>query len=596
MMRTHTCGELRRLNVGDKVKLTGWVHSRRDLGGVIFIDLRDRYGLTQLVFNADFFPEANKLANSLRHEYVIAIAGEVKARPEDMIKKDLATGEIEILVSDLQILTASEVLPFEINNEELINQTKENLRLEYRFLDLRRPKLQAMLKTKDEFFTFLRSYFHKHNFVEVQTPILANSSPEGARDFLIPSRLYPGKFYALPQAPQQFKQLLMVGGLDRYFQIAPCFRDEDTRQDRHYGEFYQLDMEMSFADQEDVFEIMEPLMKEVTKKFSQKKIINLTKDKKFIRLPWRQAMETYGTDKPDLRYGLDIKNISALCKNSNFPGFDEALAKGGQVYALVIPQASNFSRKEIDELKDLTTKYKLKAFATLSLETGGEIKTSLVKFIKEKKLEEICANIGAKNLSLVILASGKWRETCEALGAIRIACATKLNLIDKQAAAFCWITDFPIYEYSEIKQGIDFGHNPFSMPQGGREALMTKPPLEILGYQYDLVLNGFEVSSGAVRNHDGELLYKVFEIAGYKKEEVDKKFGGMIRAFSYGAPPHAGNAPGVDRILMVLNDWESIRDIYAFPKDGQGRDVLMGSPSEVDEEQFDELGIKLKNK
>lgn len=593
MMRTHTCGELRRSHTGSKVKLSGWVHSRRDLGGVIFIDLRDRYGLTQLVFNADFFAEATKLANSLRHEFVISVSGEVKARPDDMIKTDLATGEIEVLVSNLEILSKSEVLPFEVNNEELMNQTKENLRLEYRFLDLRRAKLQAMLKTKDEFFTFLRSYFHKNNFIEVQTPILANSSPEGARDFLIPSRLYPGKFYALPQAPQQFKQLLMVGGLDRYFQVAPCFRDEDTRLDRHYGEFYQLDMEISFATQEDVFEIMEPLMKETVKKFSNKKLVGLTKEKKFIRLPWREAMETYGTDKPDLRYDLTIKNISSLVKDSDFPAFKEAVAKSEAVYALVIPGAANFSRKEIDELKELTSK-NVKTFATISLEAGGAVKSSLSKFINEAKLGEIVANIGAKNNSLIILVAGAWQKACSALGLVRVECAKRLNLIDKNKAAFCWITDFPIYEYSESLGKIDFGHNPFSMPQGGREALMTKPPLEILGYQYDLVLNGFEISSGAVRNHDGELLYKVFEIAGYDKTEVDKKFGGMIKAFSYGAPPHAGNAPGVDRILMVLNDWDSIRDIYAFPKDGQGRDLLMGSPSEVDESQLKDLGIKLK--
>jgi len=597
MMRTHTCGELRRSNNGAKVKLSGWVHSRRDLGGVIFVDLRDRYGLTQLVFNPDFFPKAAKLAASLRHEFVITIEGEVKARPDEMVNKDLATGEIEILVSDLEILTTSEVLPFEINNETMAAATNEPLRLEYRFLDLRRAKLQAMLKTKDDFFTYLRAYFHKHDFIEVQTPILANSSPEGARDFLIPSRLYPGKFYALPQAPQQFKQLLMVGGMDKYFQIAACFRDEDTRLDRAYGEFYQLDMEMSFAGQEDVFDIMEPLMKEVTAKFSTKKLVALASDKKFVRLPWREALEKYGTDKPDLRYSLEIKNISELVKNSGFPIFDEVLKSGGIVSALVIDDAASFSRKITDELKAIAERKKIKAFATISVEADGVAKSSLAKFISVENLSKIVANIKANPNSLVIMVAGNWREASESLGLVRVDVANRLNLIDNVSAAYCWITDFPMYEYSEIKPGeIDFGHNPFSMPQGGMEALNKKDPLEILAYQYDLVLNGFEISSGGVRNHQPELLYKVFEVAGYKKSEVDRRFGAMIKAFKFGAPPHAGNAPGVDRILMVLNDWDSIRDIYAFPKDAQGKDLLMSSPAEVDESQLKELGISLKNK
>jgi len=594
MMRTHTCGELRRVNEGVKVKLSGWVHSRRDLGGVIFIDLRDRYGLTQLVFNPDFFPQAAKLATSLRHEFVITIEGEVKARPAEMVNQDLATGEVEILVNNLEIISRSEVLPFEINNETMAAATNEPLRLEYRFLDLRRAKLQAMLKTKDEFFTYLRDYFHKNDFIEVQTPILANSSPEGARDFLIPSRLYPGKFYALPQAPQQFKQLLMVGGMDKYFQIAPCFRDEDTRLDRHYGEFYQLDMEMSFAGQEDVFEIMEPLMKEVTAKFSSKQLVALTKDGKFMRLAWREAVEKYGTDKPDLRYDLVIKNISELVRTAGFPAFDETLTHGGIVSAICVPEASSFSRKVIDELKALAERKKIKAFATLTVEADATAKSSLSKFISVDNLAKISANLRAKSNDLIIMVAGDWREASEALGLIRVDIANRLNLIDTSKAAYCWITDFPFYEHSDtLPSGIDFGHNPFTMPQGGMETLNNKHPLEILAYQYDLVLNGFEISSGGVRNHDPEILYKVFEVAGYDQAEVERRFGAMIKAFSYGAPPHAGNAPGVDRILMVLNDWDSIRDIYAFPKDGQGRDLLMNSPAEVDENQLKDLGIKI---
>lgn len=590
MMRTHTCGELRAGDKGSRVTLAGWVHKRRDFGGVIFIDLRDRYGITQVVFNSEKSPALWQQASTLRQEVVIKVEGEVDVRPDNMINADLPTGEIEVTaLYNLEILSTAEVLPFEINNEDIVKETNEALRLEYRFLDLRRPKLQQMLKTKDEFFTYLREYFHNLHFVEVQTPILANSSPEGARDFLIPSRLHPGKFYALPQAPQQFKQLLMVGGVDRYFQIAPCFRDEDTRLDRHYGEFYQLDMEMSFATQEDIFAIMEPVMKEATKRFSSKTLVGLNKDGSFPRLAWREAMEKYGTDKPDLRYELESKNLSDVFKDSGFAAFDETLKKGGVVFGLRIPQA-NFSRKILDELKELAGK-KVTAFATIVMEAAA--KSSLDKFIDQKILSEAAALAQAQTGDLVILLSGEWRQTCEALGVIRKSCAARLQLADPNKAAFCWITDFPMYEYSELKEGeIDFGHNPFSMPQGGLQTLETKHPLEILAYQYDLVLNGFEVSSGAVRNHEPELLYKVFEIAGYDRSEVDKRFGGMIKAFKFGAPPHAGNAPGVDRILMVLNEWDSIRDMYAFPKDGQGRDLLMSSPSEVDDHQLKDLHLK----
>lgn len=594
MLRTHTCGELRATDAKQSVTLTGWVHSRRDFGGVIFIDLRDRYGITQITFNSEKNAEVCAQAAALRHEWVISVTGLVMARPADMINRDLATGEIEIEAESLTILSKAEVLPFEINNEETIQNVKENLRLEYRFLDLRRPKLQTMLQVKDAFFTHLREYFHKHNFVEVQTPILANSSPEGARDFLIPSRLYPGTFYALPQAPQQFKQLLMVSGVDRYFQIAPCFRDEDTRHDRHYGEFYQLDMEMSFVGQEDIFAIMEPVMKEVTTKFSTKTICNLQTDGTFVRLPWKEAMERYGSDKPDLRYDLSITPVSEIVKDSGFTAFDDALKNNGVVHALAIPDGATFSRKVLDELKDLASRKPIFAFATLSVEESGEVKSSLSKFFSPERLQRMAEVTGVQKGGAAIMIAGKWRETCEALGAVRQECARRLNIVDSSKAAWCWIVDFPMYDHSDLKPGtIDFAHNPFSMPQGGHEAIDNKDPLDILAFQYDLVLNGYEVSSGGVRNHDPELLRKVFVKAGYEAAEVDKRFGGMIRAFQYGVPPHAGNAPGVDRLLMVLNDWESIRDMYAFPKDGQGRDVLMNSPSPVDEHQIKELGLKI---
>lgn len=595
MMRTHTCGELSREQIGQTVSLAGWVHARRDFGGVIFVDLRDRYGLTQLTFNGEKNAELCALAGDLRHEWVIAVSGTVMARPDDMINKDLATGGIEIEVSALQILSRADVLPFEINNDELIENVKESLRLEYRFLDLRRPKLQAMLKAKDDLFTLLRAYFKKHDFVEVQTPVLANSSPEGARDFLVPSRLHPGTFYALPQAPQQFKQLLMVGGADRYFQIAPCFRDEDTRNDRAYGEFYQLDMEMSFASQEDIFAIMEPVMKEIVEKLSTKKNCNLEADGSFRRLPWREAMERYGTDKPDLRYDLLISPVSGLVKDGGFAPFEEALNNGGVVHALHVSKAAGFSRKITDELKEIAIRKKAKAFATIAVEDSGEIKSSLAKVFSQEQLKNIANCVHAAAGDLIVLAAGDWSDVSLALGAVRQDCAKRLNLLDNSKAAWCWVVDFPFYEYSELRSGsLDFGHNPFSMPQGGHEAIDNQEPLEILAYQYDLVLNGYEVSSGAVRNHDPELLRKAFMKVGYEAEEVERRFGALMKAFRYGVPPHAGNAPGVDRLLMVLNDWDSIRDLYAFPKDGQGRDLMMDSPSSVDSAQLEELGIQAK--
>lgn len=597
MLRTHTCGELNKSNLSQIVELAGWVASYRNLGSLLFIDLRDKYGLTQLSWNDTdgSFAEACKL----RHEWVIRVKGVVSLRPEKMINPKMPTGEIEIRVDELEILSTAETLPFEIHNDDKLGEANESLRLQYRFLDLRRPKLQAMLAIKDRYFTHIRAYFHQHGFTEVQTPILANSSPEGARDFLVPSRLYPGKFYALPQAPQQFKQLLMVGGLDRYFQIAPCFRDEDTRVDRHYGEFYQLDMEMSFAGQEDVFAIMEPLMIELTEKFSDKKIINLEANNSFRRLPWREAMTRYGSDKPDLRFDLSIEAVTPLLVNSGFSVFDEISAGGGAIHALVVPTGAGFSRKVFDELIEVAKKKGLAGLAYVQLTEEGA-KSSLTKFIGEHKFQAFIKATGAQVGDAILIGAGPWLKLCGAMGALRLNLAQRLGLTDNTKAAWCWIVDYPMYEAVEegslaAKQGkmVDFGHNPFSMPQGGLEALESKNPLEILAYQYDLVLNGFEISSGAVRNQNPELMYKAFAIAGYSREEVDQKFSGMINAFRYGAPPHAGNAPGLDRLIMVLNDWDSIRDMYAFPKDGQGRDLLMDSPNEVSPEQLKEIGVKI---
>ncbi|MFA5155337.1 MAG: aspartate--tRNA ligase [Patescibacteria group bacterium] len=590
MLRTHTCGELNKSKVGQKVVLAGWVNSVRNHGALIFVDLRDRYGFTQVRFDETTSQADIATAGKLHDEWVIKVSGEVKARPADMVNPKTSTGEIEVIASEIEILGQAKTLPFEIN-EEKNAEANEALRLKYRFIDLRRPKLQEMLRVKDQFIAYIRDYFHKLDFVEVQTPILANSSPEGARDFLVPSRMYPGKFYALPQAPQQFKQLLMVGGVDKYFQIAPCFRDEDPRMDRHYGEFYQLDMEMSFVEQEDVFQVMEPLMKELTEKFSRKKIVKLAPDGRFLKLSWRDAMDKYGTDKPDLRFDLEIKDVSELAQDCGFSVFTDALKNNGVVHALKIDGGAKFTRKEIDELTELAKQKGAKGLAYLTLK-NNELSSPIVKFMTPEKLQAIVKACAAQDGDIVFFGADSWRTVCAVLGVVRSEVANRLNLKDNNLAAWLWIVDFPMYDYSEIEEGrIDFGHNPFSMPQGGLKALEEQAPLEVLAYQYDLVINGFEASSGAIRNHDPEIMYKAFAIAGYTKEEVDHKFGAMINAFSYGAPPHGGNAPGIDRILMVLNDWDSIRDIYAFPKDGQGRDLMTDSPSEVSPKQLDELYI-----
>lgn len=595
MLRTHTCGQLQKESAGQKVTLTGWVASVRNHGGLIFINLRDRYGLTQITFDPKKAPEDLMLAVAeVKSEWVLKVTGTVVLRSDNNINDKMITGGIEIEAEDLEVLSKSKLMPFELN-EDKAGIANEALRLKYRYLDLRRPKLQEMLKTKDQFITYIREYFHRHDFIEVQTPILAFSSPEGARDFLIPSRLYPGKFYALPQAPQQFKQLLMVGGLDKYFQIAPCFRDEDPRMDRHYGEFYQLDMEMSFVEQEDIFLMMEPLMVELTEKFSQKKMINLLSNNRFARLSWTEAIDKFGSDKPDMRFDLPITNIDTIIINSGFSVFDDALSNGGTVRALRVPGGAKFTRKEIDEIIDLAKRKGAKGLAYLTIKEGTLV-SPFAKFITPEKLQEIATACAAIDGDIVFFAADKWREACGVLGAVRNDVATRLNLKDNNVASWLWIVDFPMYDYSEIEEGkIDFAHNPFSMPQGGLEALNTKNPLDILANQFDLVLNGFEVSSGAIRNHSLELMYKAFNIAGYTTEEVDAKFGAMINAFSYGAPPHGGNAPGIDRILMVLNDWDSIRDIYAFPKDSQGHDLMSDSPSAVSDSQLSELHIKIDN-
>jgi aspartyl-tRNA synthetase len=592
MLRTHTCGEINKKNVGQEITLCGWVHRRRDHGGIIFIDLRDRYGLTQIKFDPDINKEAYAEAEKLRSEWVIKATGKVLARPDDMINQKLATGEIEVGIDKLEILNKSKTPPFELD-EEKASEANESIRLKYRFVDLRREKLQKILKNRDEVIRYVRDYFHKMEFIEVQTPILANSSPEGARDYLVPSRIHPGKFYALPQAPQQFKQLLMVGGLDRYFQIAPCFRDEDPRADRHPGDFYQIDLEMSFVKQEDVWGVVEPLMIELTEKFSHKQITS----KPFPKIKYLDALNKYGTDKPDLRFDLEIKSITSTVEGCGFSVFANAISDGGVVHALKVENGASFTRKEIDDLTEIAKSKDAKGLAYIIIKENNELQSPIVKFLGDELSGKIIKEVGGKPGDIIFFGADKWRVVCSALGAVRSECGFRLGLKDDKKAAWVWITDFPMFDYSEIEDGrIDFSHNPFSMPQGGLEVLEKEDPLNILAYQYDLVVNGYEISSGAIRNHDPRIMYKAFSIAGYSKEEVDKKFGHMIRAFEYGAPPHGGIAPGLDRLMMVLFDLDSIRDIYAFPKDGQARDVMMDSPGEVMDQQLKELSIKVIQK
>ncbi len=584
MQRTLATQAADKLN--QDILLKGWVNSRRDHGGLIFIDLRDHTGIIQITVNPQIAAaETFAAAEKLHDEYVIEIAGTVKERAPGLVNPNIETGAIEIFAKELKIISTSKPLPFPLSEGEEVN---EELRLKYRYLDLRRPKLQKHLANRAKMIKHMRDFMDAHGFIEITTPILANSSPEGARDFLVPSRLHPHKFYALPQAPQQFKQLLMVGGIPRYYQIAPCFRDEDPRADRSPGEFYQLDMEMSFAKKEDIWEIMEKLMKEVTEKFSSKKILQYP----FPKITYKDAMENYGTDKPDLRFGMQLKDLTELFRGCGFSVFADAVKNGGAVKAVVAEGAAKFSRSEIDALTEIAKKEGAKGLAYIVL-GQDEIKSPITKFLGENLSAKIIKETGAEAGDIIFFSAGERAAANKVLGKIRSALGETLGLKDPGIMAWAWIYDFPMYSWSEIENKIDFEHNPFSMPQGGMEALETKNPLEIIAEQYDLVGNGYELSSGAVRNHLPEVMYKAFKIAGYSKQEVDEKFGHMIEAFSYGAPPHAGNAPGLDRIFMVLNDEPNIREIIAFPKNGKAQDLMLGAPSKVSEKQLKEVHIKL---
>ncbi len=563
----------------------GWVQSRRDHGGLIFIDLRDHTGLLQLVINPET-AEAFKTAGELRDEFVIAATGLVNERDENLRNPHLETGGVEVKVNEIRILNRADTLPIQPFAEA---QANEDLRLRYRYLDLRRPKMQHMLKKRAEYYKYMRDYVESQGFIEVATPILANSSPEGARDFLIPSRIHPGKFYALPQAPQQFKQLLMVGGLPRYYQLAACFRDEDPRADRLYGEFYQLDAEMSFIeDGEEVRTTFDPLIKSLVSDFAGKKLLN----EDVPRIPYAEAMETYGSDKPDLRFDMKLVDLSDVFAGSEFGVFKNAVASGGAVKAICVKGGASLSRSQIDSFTEIAKNEGAGGLAYLTYK-DGEVQSPIAKFMNEAELAEVKARSQAEDGDAVFFGADTRQVVNKVLGRLRGEFASHFGLKDPDTVALCWIVDFPFYETDEKTGKMDFGHNPFSMPKGGAHALdNTENKLEILAEQYDMVANGYEICSGGVRNHNPEVLYKVFGLLGFDEAYVEEKFGAMLNAFKYGAPPHAGCAFGLDRLFMVLMGEENIREIVAFPKNGSGLDVMMNSPSTVDNSQLKELSLE----
>jgi len=581
--RTHTCGELRLDHVAQTVRISGWVFRKRDHGQLLFIDLRDHYGQTQVVITPDraFFDQCQHV----RSESVVIVTGHVVARSADTINEALVTGRIEVIAESVTIESLAEPLPFQVNVED---DGAEDARLKYRFLDLRREHLHKNILLRSQIISSLRRRMIGHGFTEFQTPILTSSSPEGARDYLVPSRVHPGKFYALPQAPQQFKQLLMVAGFDRYFQIAPCFRDEDARADRSPGEFYQLDMEMSFVTQDDVFAVVEDVIYGIFTEFSKVAITTPP----FERIPYATAMKKYGTDKPDLRIPIEMQDVSDVFRASKFNAFRSVVEKGGVVRAIPVKGIACKPRSFFDKLVEYAQSLGSKGLAYLVWE-GGAVKGPIVKFLSPEEVTALASCGGMVEGDVMFFVSDMASAANRVSGAIRTKLGTDLELIPKDVFRFCWIVDFPMFEMDEETRSVTFSHNPFSMPQGGMKALCEQNPLDILAYQYDIVCNGVELSSGAIRNHSPEIMYKAFAIAGYPPEEVDKRFGGMINAFKLGAPPHGGIAPGVDRMVMLLAGESNIREVIAFPMNQKAQDLMMNAPNTVMEKQLRELHLKL---
>lgn len=581
--RTHTCGELRRTQVGQTVRIAGWIHRVRDHGGIIFIDLRDHYGLTQVVVT----PQASfyRALDHWRLETVAAFTGSVVARSPETVNPKLTTGEIELAAAEMTVLGEAEVLPFQVAVDD---QAPEATRLKYRFLDLRRERLHRNLVLRSRVIATLRQRMIKHGFLEYQTPILTSSSPEGARDYLVPSRIHPGKFYALPQAPQQFKQLLMVAGFDRYFQVAPCFRDEDARADRSPGEFYQLDLEMSFVTQDDIFAVVEDVLHGTFSEFGDKPMDALP----FVRIPYREAMARYGCDKPDLRNPLSMVEVTEIFRDSAFQAFASAVAKGGVVRAIQVSGIAGQPRSFFDNLVVFAQNSGAKGLAYLSWNQDGA-KGPIAKFLTNNEIPRLQEALGVRPDDVVFFLADQVSVVQRAGAAVLNELADRLKLREQGVYRFCWIVDFPMYELDAETGQVAFSHNPFSMPQGGLEALNTKPPLAILAYQYDIVCNGIELSSGAIRNHRPDLMYRAFELAGYSRELVDEKFGGMIRAFRMGAPPHGGIAPGIDRMVMLLADEPNIREVIAFPFNQQAEDLMMNAPAPATDKQLRELHLRV---
>ncbi len=583
--RSHTCAQLRKSNVGETVRLSGWVHRVRDHGGLLFIDLRDHYGITQIVADPD--SPAFKTVETVRAEWVIRIDGQVKARTDDTINKDLPTGEVEIFVAAIEVLSTADELPLPVFGEQ---DYPEETRLRYRFLDLRRERIHNNIIKRGQIIASIRNRMVEQGFIEFQTPILTASSPEGARDFLVPSRVHPGKFYALPQAPQQFKQLIMMSGFDRYFQIAPCFRDEDARADRSPGEFYQLDIEMSFVTQEDVFQAVEPMLRGVFEEFAEDK--SVTQD--FPRIPYAESMSKYGTDKPDLRNPIVMENVTEHFAGSGFKVFAGMIAADENVRIWAIPAPKGGSRAFCDRMNSWAQKQGQPGLGYIFWregESGGA--GPLAKNIGEERTTAIRDQLGLEVGDACFFVAGNPKKFVDFAGAARTHVGESLDLIDPNRFDFCWIVDFPMFEYNEDEKKIDFSHNPFSMPQGGLKALENEDPLTINAWQYDIVCNGTELSSGAIRNHRPDIMEKAFEIAGYKKETLEEEFGGMYRAFKYGAPPHGGIAPGIDRIVMLLCGEQNLREVVLFPMNQQAEDLLMGAPATVSNKQLRELHIGL---
>ncbi len=589
--RTHNCSELTLINSGDEVILSGWVHKKRDHGNLLFIDLRDNFGTTQCIIEKDksFFKELEKM----QLESVIKISGIVNKRSPDTINKDLKTGEIEIKINSYEILGTCKELPLPVFSDQ---EYAEEIRLKYRFLDLRRKKIHSNILLRSKVISFIREEMNKFGFVEFQTPILTSSSPEGARDFIVPSRLNPGKFYALPQAPQQFKQLIMISGFDKYFQIAPCFRDEDARADRSPGEFYQLDLEMSFVEQEDVFKIVESLLNKVFKKFSNKKILY----EKFPRISYEDAMLKYATDKPDLRNPLEIYDLTEIFHRDDvkFEIFKKLVKSGSIVRSIITKNTKDKPRSFFDNLDKWAKSQGASGLAYFTLEKEKNItaKGPVGKFFSSEALIEIMKITGAKVGDSIFFSCDKKQNVLQLMSSTRDKIANELDLIDNNVFAFCWIVDYPMYELDNTTGKIKFSHNPFSMPQGEEKDLDLKNPLNIKAYQYDIVCNGIELSSGAIRNHKPDLMYKLFEVAGYKKIDVQEKFSGMINALSFGAPPHGGIAPGIDRIIMLLAGEKNIREVTLFPMNQNAQDLMMKAPSQISDNQLAELNISVKKK